>query len=458
MKTKLKEKYNNFFYVPPEAKLEISKKNVKACKIAIFFFLALGVVCLVSELIAVNHSSRIVNIVYYSSFIAISLAFLLISRARKNEDSYLKNQALIILTCTFICCLMYFNIADEVSAEYVVGFYCAIVIMIIAFELTPYFYVLSIAIFFFETLFLGKATTDYDPVFYFDNGLFCLSLIFFSFFKRKLISVRELNKLEIWEKEQKLNEMNDELAYQNESLLLSKEYLEDTVFNQTHELQLQKNKLIRIQDRTIIGLSNLAENRYDNMGNHVLRIRDYVRLLSEKALQSGDYPELDDHVVSLYAKAAPLHDIGKITVPDAVLKKPGKLTPEEFELLKSHTTKGSKIVEDVLGRDEDAEYIRIAKEMATYHHEKYNGTGYPEGLKGEAIPLSARIATVAVVFDALVTPRVYKNPVPLEEAFTVIENEAGKQLDPKLARLFLDARKEVTDIFKQYQDWYSSPL
>lgn len=458
MINKLKEKYKHFFYVPPEAKLELSRKNVKACKIAIFFFLALGLVCLISELIAVNHASRFVNIIYYSSFIVISLAFLLISRLTRKQDSYLRNQALIILTCTFICFLMYFNIADEVSAEYIVGFYCAMVIMIIAFELTPYFYVLSIGIFFFETLFLGKATTDYDSVFYFDNGLFCLSLIFFAFFKRKLISVRELNKLEILKKEQKLNEMNEELAYQNESLLVSKEYLEDTIFNQTHELQLQKDRLIRIQNKTIIGLSNLVENRYDNMGNHVLRIREYVQLLSEKAFASGEFPELDEHIVSLYAKAAPMHDIGKITVPDAVLKKPGKLTVEEYELLKTHTTKGGKIVDDVLGRDEDADYIRIAKEMATYHHEKYNGTGYPEGLKGEAIPLSARIATVAVVFDALVTPRIYKNHIPLQEAFEVIENEAGSQLDPKLARLFLDSRNEVTDIFKQYQDWYSSPL
>lgn len=458
MKNKLKEKYRDYFYVPPEAKLEISRKNVKACRIAMFFFLVLGLICLVSELIAVNHPSRITNIAYYAFFIVISLVFLLISRFHRNEDSYLKNQARIILTCSFICCLMYFNIADEVCAEYIVGFYCAIVIMIIAFELTPFFYTLSITIFFFETQILGKMTTDYDSVFFFDNGLFCLSLIFFAFYKRRLISVREQNKIEIQEKTHRLNETNIELLRQNDSLLLTKHYLEETVFNQSHELQLQKDRLIRIQDKTIISLSNLAENRYDNLGNHVLRIRDYVHLLSEKACQSGAYPELDEQAVSLYTKAAPMHDIGKITIPDKILKKPGKLTPEEYELLKTHTTKGGKIVGDVLGNGEDEDYIRIAKDMAVYHHERFDGTGYPEGLKGCAIPLSARIMAIAAVFDALVTPRVYKVPVSTEEAFSIIEDEAGTRFDPVLVRLFLDSEKEVMDIFKQYQDWFSGSL
>lgn len=458
MRNKLKEKYHNYFYVPSEAKLEISRKNVKACKIAILFFLALGLICLYVELFVVTHPPLIANVVYYSFFIVISLTFLLVSRFRRNEDSYLKNQALIILTCSFVCCLMYFNITEAVDANYIVGFYCAIVIMIIAFELTPYFYVLSIAIFFFETLFVGRATENYPVQLYLDNGLFCLSLIFFAFYKRRLISVREQNKIEIQEKTHRLNETNIELLRQNDSLLLTKQYLEETVFNQSHELQLQKDRLIRIQDKTIISLSNLAENRYDNLGNHVLRIRDYVHLLSEKAYQSGAYPELNEHVVSLYTKAAPMHDIGKITIPDKVLKKPGKLTPEEYELLKTHTTKGGKIVEDVLGNDEDEDYIRIAKDMAVYHHERIDGTGYPEGLKGCAIPLSARIMAIAAVFDALVTPRVYKEPVSTEEAFSIIEEESGTRFDPVLVRLFLDSEKEVMDIFKQYQDWFSGSL
>lgn len=450
MKSKLSEKYNNYFYVPPEAKMEISRRNVKICKVAVYLLLAVGLTALALE-IYTRQVPKLVNIIYYSLFVVISLFFLLISRITRKKESYLRNQALIILTCSFVCCLMYFNIADEVSVNFVVGFYCAIVIMIITFELTPFFYTITIAIFFFESLILGWLTTDYEFNLYIDNGLFCLSLTFFAFYKRKLISVRELNKLEIEQKTKKLNDQNIELSHQNDSLLISKQYLEDTVFNQTHELRLQKERLIRIQNRTIIGLSNLVENRNEDTGDHVLRVRDYVELIAVKARQTGDYPELSEHVIKLYAKAAPLHDIGKIVVPDSVLKKPGKLTYEEFELIKLHTTKGGKIVEDVLGPEEDKDYVKIAKDIATSHHEKYDGSGYPYGLKGDEIPLPARIMSIAAVFDALVSPRVYKKTVSVEDAFRIIEQGAGTQFDPKLVKVFLESKDEVNGILLRYQ-------
>ncbi|MBP5184919.1 MAG: HD domain-containing protein, partial [Lachnospiraceae bacterium] len=148
--------------------------------------------------------------------------------------------------------------------------------------------------------------------------------------------------------------------------------------------------------------------------------------------------------------SAPLHDVGKINIPDTVLNKPGKLTDEEFEIMKTHTTAGKKIMERAISTLSGENYLKEARNMAAYHHERWDGKGYPEGLAGEVIPLSARIMAVADVFDALVSPRVYKPAFPVEKALQIIREGSGTQFDPKCVEVFMDALPEVMVVLKRY--------
>lgn len=166
-----------------------------------------------------------------------------------------------------------------------------------------------------------------------------------------------------------------------------------------------------------------------------------------KQLKKMDYykDEIDDFYIENISKAAPLHDIGKIRVPDAILQKPGKLTPEEFEEMKRHATEGSIIVRDTIGDIGAPEYIEIINDVVKYHHEKWNGTGYPCNLSGEDIPLAARIMAVADVFDALVSKRCYKDEFSVDKAYEIIHEDSGKHFDPKVVEAFEAIRGDVED-------------
>ena len=145
-----------------------------------------------------------------------------------------------------------------------------------------------------------------------------------------------------------------------------------------------------------------------------------------------------------------MHDIGKIVVPDSILQKPGRLTPEEFEAIKQHSAEGGRIVREVLGSIEEKDYVEIAADMAAHHHEKWDGSGYTAGLSEEGIPLSARIMAVADVFDALVSKRCYKSAMPLEEAFAELKRSAGTHFDPQLIAVFLGLRNEITEYLESH--------
>lgn len=246
----------------------------------------------------------------------------------------------------------------------------------------------------------------------------------------------------------------------NEMLNTHKEVLQDEVERQTeeiqtqnYELQKQHEKLIALQNNTIISLSNLVESRDSDTGEHVRRTSAYVKLLAKHAKASGVYPDIiDDEYIALLSRAAPLHDIGKIVVADNILKKPGKLTPEEFEEIKRHTIEGGRIVCEILGKNEDQDYIKIASDVAIYHHERWDGKGYPNKLQGLEIPLSARIMAIADVFDALVSPRCYKEPFPVSKAFEIIKEESGSHFDPVLAELFTNMQDDVVAIMDRYSD------
>ncbi len=234
---------------------------------------------------------------------------------------------------------------------------------------------------------------------------------------------------------------------------LNQNELENQVTDQANILQTQNYKIIEIQNNTIISLSNLVENRDSDTGHHVVRTREYVRLLAKKTMEANIYRKtLNDHYIELLVKSAPMHDIGKIVIPDHILKKPGKLTPEEFEQIKRHASEGGKIIRDVLGNSGDEEYINIATEIATAHHEKWDGTGYPYNLRGPNIPLSARIMALADVFDALVSPRCYKEPFTIDAAIGIIKDSTGTHFDPELARIFINNREGLEEIYKKYKD------
>ena len=212
------------------------------------------------------------------------------------------------------------------------------------------------------------------------------------------------------------------------------------------ELVANQEKMSQMQEHIISGLANLIESRDLETGEHVARTSSYVRKLSAFAGADGVYADkLDERFISLIYRAAPLHDVGKIVVPDHILKKPGKLTAEEFEEMKRHASEGGRVVREVLSGVADDEYLSFASDVAACHHERWDGKGYPQGLSGEAIPLSARIMAIADVFDALTAERCYKKAMPPEKAFEIIREGTGTQFDPKLAGVFLRHKDAFLD-------------
>ena len=207
----------------------------------------------------------------------------------------------------------------------------------------------------------------------------------------------------------------------------------------------------KMQNGLIITMADMVENRDSDTGAHIQKTAEYVRIILNGLRDKQYYiQKLTPKYMSDVIMSAPLHDVGKINIPDTVLNKPGKLTDEEFEIMKTHTTAGKKIMERAISTLSGENYLKEARNMAAYHHERWDGKGYPEGLAGEVIPLSARIMAVADVFDALVSPRVYKPAFPVEKALQIIREGSGTQFDPKCVEVFMDALPEVMVVLKRY--------
>jgi putative two-component system response regulator len=216
--------------------------------------------------------------------------------------------------------------------------------------------------------------------------------------------------------------------------------------------RMAENDLIQLV--SIRALAHLAETRDPETGNHILRTQGYVRLL---ATRLQDHPRfagtLDDRYIELLTRSAPLHDIGKVGIPDHILQKPGKLTPEEWTIMRTHARLGAEAIELAeLDIDTTVEFLMLAKEIAHWHHEQWDGSGYPDGLAGEAIPVSARLMALADVFDALVNRRVYKVAMGLDEARAIITAGRGKHFDPDVTDAFLAGFDEFTTIALRYRD------
>ena len=212
------------------------------------------------------------------------------------------------------------------------------------------------------------------------------------------------------------------------------------------ELMENQRKLSEMQNHIISGMANLIESRDTDTGEHVNRTSRYVKIIADSARRRGVYAnQIDDKFIMLLYTLAPMHDVGKIVVSDQILKQPRRLTKEEFEIMKKHARDGGVVVKRILEGITDEEYIRFAADIATYHHERWDGTGYPLGLTGEEIPLAARIMAIADVFDALVSKRCYKDAIPFEEAFEIIESESGTHFDPKLVDVFLKEKETIKE-------------
>ena len=198
----------------------------------------------------------------------------------------------------------------------------------------------------------------------------------------------------------------------------------------------------------ISGFSTLVENKDDSTGGHILRTKQYVEIILNQLQNEKKYRNIISRdFVKNMLNAAPMHDIGKISTPDVILQKPGKLTPEEYEIMKQHAPRGGEIIMETFSRLDNPEFLKTAYYVARYHHEKWNGNGYPEGLDGEKIPLCARIMAIADVFDAVSAKRCYRDAMPIDQCFQIIENGRGTDFDPDLVDVFLDAKEEIIKVY-----------
>ena len=220
------------------------------------------------------------------------------------------------------------------------------------------------------------------------------------------------------------------------------------------EVQRRGRELAAIQDVTILAMASLAETRDNDTGNHIRRTQHYLRLLANRLRNHPRFQRsLDERTIDMLFKSAPLHDIGKVGIPDRILLKPGRFEPHEFEIMKTHCKLGRDAIqhaEDQLGVE--VEFLRYAKEIAYFHQEKWDGSGYPEGIAGDLIPVSARLMAIADVYDALISRRVYKEGMPHEKAVAIIAEGSGTHFDPDMVDAFLALAENFREVALRYAD------
>ena len=237
-------------------------------------------------------------------------------------------------------------------------------------------------------------------------------------------------------------------------LKASADFLRDKSAYLEQEVQKRTREVAAIQDVTILAMASLAETRDSDTGNHIRRTQFYIKALAERLKNHPRFAAiLDDATIAVLFKSAPLHDIGKVGIPDRILLKPGRFEPHEFEIMKTHTILGRKAIEhaeESLGMSVD--FLTCAKEIAQWHQEKWDGSGYPDGIGGDDIPVSARLMAVADVYDALISRRVYKEGMSHEKAFQIIRDGKGSHFDPDMVDAFVDIQDEFHAIAARYAD------
>lgn len=221
-----------------------------------------------------------------------------------------------------------------------------------------------------------------------------------------------------------------------------------------NSLRAAKEEAVRAKEAVILAMASLAETRDSETGNHIRRTQHYVRALARASRDRGLYMQvLDTDMVDLIYKSAPLHDIGKVGIPDSILLKPGKLDADEFAVMKTHAELGRQAIAEAerhLGGV--SSFLSLAMEIAHSHHEKWDGSGYPRGLKGEEIPLSGRLMAIADVYDALVTERAYKSALPHAQAVEIIAGDRGRHFDPALTDVFMEIAASFETIHRAFSD------
>lgn len=216
------------------------------------------------------------------------------------------------------------------------------------------------------------------------------------------------------------------------------------------EVEKKTNKILEIEDSIITGMATMVESRDNSTGGHIHRTSDCVKIFISELKKHKEFKWLTPEFCKYIIKAAPMHDLGKIAVNDAVLQKPGKFTPEEYKEMQKHPEEGVRIVENVLSEIDDLYFKQLAKNIAHYHHEKWDGTGYPSHIKQYDIPVEARIMSLVDVFDALVSKRCYKDAFSFDDAFAIIQDNLGTQFDPEIGKVFISCRSKLEDYYKRH--------
>jgi len=216
--------------------------------------------------------------------------------------------------------------------------------------------------------------------------------------------------------------------------------IEDIIRTRTDSIKRLKNSIVS-------ALANMVENRDTMTGDHIERTTRYIKVLLNAMTKRGVYAdEIEDWDLELAVSSARLHDIGKIVISDSILNKPGKLTDEEFEEIKRHSSEGERIIKSIITESGDETFLKFARLFAGYHHERWDGTGYPYGLKGKNIPLQGRVMAIADVYDALVSDRPYKKAFSHESAREIMRESSGTQFDPKLVEVFLEISGQFAEV------------
>ena len=223
--------------------------------------------------------------------------------------------------------------------------------------------------------------------------------------------------------------------------------IDELIRERTAQLHEKTIQLENLQNAIIFGFADLVEGRDESTGGHVDRTSKYIQLLLDAMIERGVYEEeIRELNHYSFVSSARLHDVGKIVISDVILNKPGKLTDEEFEIMKSHTIEGEQAIDSIASRTYDVEFLENAKLFAGTHHERWDGSGYPRGLKGTDIPLHGRIMAIVDVYDALVSERPYKKPFDPDEAIQLIVDNSGTQFDPLITEVFYEVREKFKTI------------